>query len=110
MFGGSTLTATDIAVAKKLVHIGETEKVAGLSVDLVNDAMDEIHRLIFKYFKYHKTFTGTCIEQVGPHFQIVSIFLFKMMLNLNDPSKNLKEMLLLYVVVMSDLYLNAHLT
>ncbi|MCU0974716.1 MAG: hydantoinase/oxoprolinase family protein [Steroidobacteraceae bacterium] len=45
VFGGSTLTATDIAVAAGYADIGDRERVAGLDRRLVAAAMDEIHRL-----------------------------------------------------------------
>ena len=46
VFGGDTLTATDIAVAAGHAEIGDPERVAHVGEDLVNAALDEIHRLL----------------------------------------------------------------
>lgn len=46
VFGGDTLTATDIAVAAGQVDIGDRSAVAHLPVTLVEAATDRIHRLI----------------------------------------------------------------
>lgn len=40
VFGGSTLTASDIAVAAGVADMGSPKKVAHLSKDLVTTAMD----------------------------------------------------------------------
>ncbi|MBM5812253.1 MAG: hydantoinase/oxoprolinase family protein [Gammaproteobacteria bacterium] len=45
VFGGRTLTATDIAVAAGQAEIGDRGRVAGLDRRLVAAALDEIHRL-----------------------------------------------------------------
>ncbi|MEM9104877.1 MAG: hydantoinase/oxoprolinase family protein [Pseudomonadota bacterium] len=46
VFGGDTLTTTDIAVAAGLADIGNRHKVAHLRQDLVDAALGEIHRLL----------------------------------------------------------------
>ena len=46
VFGGRTLTATDIAVASGHVRIGDYERVAHLETELVSLASNEIHRLL----------------------------------------------------------------
>jgi N-methylhydantoinase A/oxoprolinase/acetone carboxylase beta subunit len=45
VFGGSKLTATDIAVAAGYADIGDRGRVAKLDRALVDDAVEEIHRL-----------------------------------------------------------------
>lgn len=45
VFGGSVLTATDVAVAAGYADIGDRERVAHLDRRLVAAAVDEIHRL-----------------------------------------------------------------
>jgi len=45
VFGGDTLTATDIAVAAGYADIGDRDRVRNLDRRLVNAAVDEIHRL-----------------------------------------------------------------
>jgi N-methylhydantoinase A/oxoprolinase/acetone carboxylase beta subunit len=46
VFGGSTLTATDIAVAAGLVDLGERGRVADLPADVVKTTMARIHAMI----------------------------------------------------------------
>lgn len=46
VFGGDTLTATDIAVAANAVAIGNPERVAGLDKNVVETAMSAMHRII----------------------------------------------------------------
>lgn len=46
VFGGQTLTATDIAVAAGLADIGDPQKVAHLSPKLVDAALDRMHDMI----------------------------------------------------------------
>ena len=46
VFGGSTLTATDIAVAAGLTDLGERARVAGVSADTVERAVARMHALI----------------------------------------------------------------
>jgi N-methylhydantoinase A/oxoprolinase/acetone carboxylase beta subunit len=43
VFGGNTLTATDIAVAAGITQIGNAEAVANLPSDLVRAALDAVH-------------------------------------------------------------------
>ncbi|MCZ8133179.1 MAG: hydantoinase/oxoprolinase family protein [Steroidobacteraceae bacterium] len=45
VFGGTQLTATDVAVAAGYADIGDRDRVAGLDRRLVAAAVDEIHRL-----------------------------------------------------------------
>jgi N-methylhydantoinase A/oxoprolinase/acetone carboxylase beta subunit len=45
VFGGSTLTATDIAVAAGTASIGDASRVAGLDKGLVSRALDRIHAM-----------------------------------------------------------------
>jgi N-methylhydantoinase A/oxoprolinase/acetone carboxylase beta subunit len=45
VFGGETLTATDVAVAAGYAEVGDRARVAGLDRRLVAAAVDEIHRL-----------------------------------------------------------------
>ncbi len=46
VFGGNTITATDVAVALGLADIGDREKVASLSRDVAVKALDEIKRKV----------------------------------------------------------------
>ena len=46
VFGGDTLTATDIAVAAGITQIGNAEAVANLPSDLVRAALDAVHAKI----------------------------------------------------------------
>lgn len=46
VFGGDTLTATDIAVAAGQVEIGDATLVANLDRDLVEEALQEIQRIV----------------------------------------------------------------
>lgn len=46
VFGGATLTATDVAVAGGLVEIGDAKAVADLDRTLVQSALDTIHERI----------------------------------------------------------------
>lgn len=46
VFGGATLTATDIAVAAGFAEIGERRAVADLSQELVTRAVNRIHQMI----------------------------------------------------------------
>lgn len=46
VFGGDTLTATDIAVAAGHVEIGDPERVRHLPPALVGQAVDEIHHML----------------------------------------------------------------
>nr|WP_321443416.1 hydantoinase/oxoprolinase family protein [uncultured Cohaesibacter sp.] len=44
VFGGNTITCTDIAVAAGLVEIGDKSRVAHLDKNMVNAALETIHR------------------------------------------------------------------
>lgn len=58
-FGGDTLTATDIVVAKGLVEgVGDADLVAGLDADLVEAAYTEIARIIEDAVDAMKTSAG----------------------------------------------------
>jgi N-methylhydantoinase A/oxoprolinase/acetone carboxylase beta subunit len=46
VFGGETLTATDLAVAAGYVTIGDPGRVADLDRDLVSRAIDRIHEMV----------------------------------------------------------------
>ena len=46
VFGGATLTATDVAVAAGLTDLGERGRVAGLSGDLVKRAVARMHVMV----------------------------------------------------------------
>jgi N-methylhydantoinase A/oxoprolinase/acetone carboxylase beta subunit len=46
VFGGDTLTATDVAVAAGLVELGDRRRVADLSADLVKAALTRMHATI----------------------------------------------------------------
>src|SRR5712691_10329758 len=46
IFGGDTLTTTDVAVASGYLELGEVGRVASLRKDLVNRTLDEIQRSI----------------------------------------------------------------
>jgi N-methylhydantoinase A/oxoprolinase/acetone carboxylase beta subunit len=46
VFGGDTLTSTDIAVAAGLIEIGNRERVARLSAPLVESAVTRIHSML----------------------------------------------------------------
>jgi N-methylhydantoinase A/oxoprolinase/acetone carboxylase beta subunit len=46
VFGGSELTATDIAVAAGLVDLGDRQRVASLPADLVRGAVARMHAMI----------------------------------------------------------------
>ena len=46
VFGGDTLTTTDIAVAAGTVDIGDRSKVANLDPELVNVALEKMHSII----------------------------------------------------------------
>ena len=46
VFGGSTLTATDVAVAAGLIDLGDRRRVADLPADLVKTSMLRMHAMI----------------------------------------------------------------
>ncbi len=58
VFGGETLTATDIAVAAGHADIGERTRVANLDAGLVRRAVDEIQRLLDEAVDRMKTAAG----------------------------------------------------
>ncbi len=58
VFGGDTLTATDIAVAAGHADIGERSRVTGLDAALVTRASDEIQRLLDDAVDRMKTAAG----------------------------------------------------
>ena len=55
VFGGSTTTLTDIAVAAGLVEIGEKARVAGLAAGLVNDTIAQVHLMLAEAVDRMKT-------------------------------------------------------
>ena len=59
VFGGETLTATDVAVAAGYAEVGDRERVAGLDRRLVAAAVDEIHRLAEETVDRMKTSVAT---------------------------------------------------
>jgi N-methylhydantoinase A/oxoprolinase/acetone carboxylase beta subunit len=46
VFGGATLTATDVAVAAGLADLGERSRVAGLPADVVKRALARMHAMV----------------------------------------------------------------
>ena len=46
VFGGSELTATDVAVAAGLLDLGDRRRVSGLSADLVKRVIDRVHAMV----------------------------------------------------------------
>src|SRR5271167_1453454 len=46
VFGGPTLTCTDIGVAAGLIELGDPQRVAGLSGDFVRRALARMHAMI----------------------------------------------------------------
>lgn len=46
VFGGSTMTATDIMVAAKYADVGDQERVAMIPKEVIKNAIDEIQRLL----------------------------------------------------------------
>jgi N-methylhydantoinase A/oxoprolinase/acetone carboxylase beta subunit len=61
VFGGSTLTATDVAVAAGLVDIGERARVAHLRKDLVKSVLDRARQLIEIHADRIKTQDGDVV-------------------------------------------------
>ena len=55
VFGGDTLTATDVAVAIGAADIGDADRVAGLDGNLVNRAMDKLHLMVEEAIDRMKT-------------------------------------------------------
>lgn len=58
VFGGDTLTCTDIAVAAGLADIGERKRVAHLDVGLVKSTLATIHRRLYDAVDCMKTDAG----------------------------------------------------
>ena len=46
MFGGDTITATDLAVASGIAHLGDPAKVAHLDADFVQKGLEAIKMLV----------------------------------------------------------------
>lgn len=46
VFGGETLTTTDIAVAAGVADVGDRSKVSGLDSQLIENALEKIHNII----------------------------------------------------------------
>ena len=59
VFGGDTLTTTDIAVAAGQAEIGDKAKVAHLNRELIETALDEIHRKLEDTIDKVKSSQGT---------------------------------------------------
>lgn len=55
VFGGDTLTASDIAVAAGYARMGDPARLAGLDAQLVADGVAEIHRLLAEGLDRMKT-------------------------------------------------------
>jgi hypothetical protein len=55
VFGGDTLTATDIAVASGAADIGDKSKVASLDAGLVTRATDKLHHMVEEAIDRMKT-------------------------------------------------------
>lgn len=58
VFGGDRLTATDIAVAARLVDVGDRARVAHLSRDLIDAALADAHRKLADGIDRMKTEAG----------------------------------------------------
>lgn len=54
VFGGSTLTATDILVASGKADVGDRAKVAGVSADLVATAQATMHEMLDRHIEMMK--------------------------------------------------------
>ena len=55
VFGGDTLTATDIAVAAKAAKIGDPSRVSALDAELVSRGMDRMHVMVEQAIDRMKT-------------------------------------------------------
>jgi len=55
VFGGSTMTLTDMAVAAGLMEIGDKARVAGLGAGLVNDTIAQVHLMLAEAVDRMKT-------------------------------------------------------
>jgi N-methylhydantoinase A/oxoprolinase/acetone carboxylase beta subunit len=58
VFGGSELTATDIAVAAGLIDLGDRQRVAALPAELVRSAVARMHAMIAEAVDRMKTDAG----------------------------------------------------
>jgi len=58
VFGGSELTATDVAVAAGLIDLGDRQRVASLPADLVRSAVARMHAMIAEAVDRMKTDAG----------------------------------------------------
>jgi N-methylhydantoinase A/oxoprolinase/acetone carboxylase beta subunit len=58
VFGGKTLTSTDIAVAAGLIEVGDKAKVTHLAAPLLKDAMKAAHKLLEDNLDRMKTEAG----------------------------------------------------
>ena len=58
VFGGATLTCTDIGVAAGLIRLGDPQRVAGLSADFVRRALARIHAMVEENADRMKTSTA----------------------------------------------------
>lgn len=58
VFGGSTLTATDLAVASGLLELGDASRVRGLSSDAVSKALQAVRAMIEETVDRMKTSSG----------------------------------------------------
>ena len=66
VFGGDTLTATDIAVAAGITDIGEPGRIRHLDVVTVIEAVDQIHKTVEEAIDRMKTsITGVPVVLVG---------------------------------------------
>ncbi|HET6449103.1 MAG TPA: hydantoinase/oxoprolinase family protein [Conexibacter sp.] len=73
VFGGDTLTATDIAVAAGYAQLGDPAKVAHLPAELVEAAVERIHRTVEDAIDRMKTQAGaTRVVLVGGGSILVS--------------------------------------
>jgi N-methylhydantoinase A/oxoprolinase/acetone carboxylase beta subunit len=58
VFGGSELTATDVAVAAGMIDLGDRQRVASLPADLVRSAVARMHAMIEEAVDRMKTDAG----------------------------------------------------
>lgn len=58
VFGGNTLTVTDIAVAKGVLDLGDKDKVSGLDNEFVDEVYEEILQMIERAVERMKTSEG----------------------------------------------------
>ena len=66
VFGGTTLTSSDIAVAAGLVQMGDPTKVTHLSADVVAATVQEIHNMVETIIDQVKVYTTiNCRQELG---------------------------------------------